>query len=434
MIQVREYALFTSDHEAVPSLDMAVVSEGTFDWLKSLKSSWSKSKKKILIESAQYLKIGSYVGFLQSPDGTEIEILPKTQDSNPCDAEISQNRALLLDMVLSSLRVKPREGGPANLTMLDTPIHEWIFSQFLKELSELYKRGFRNDYQNIEEENRFIKGQFNVARQVRQPPGRNNYFHIRYDVFTPDILENKVLKSALDFVFKQTKDSDNWRLANELRHQLIDLEASKKPVIDISRWRNTRLLHNYKSVYPWCNLIINMLNPAFQSGSNEGISLLFPMERLFENYVESCLKQQLKLGCKIQGQASSKYLVTHQASGNNEPHNWFLLKPDLLLTSPSGISVMDAKWKRLDSSKSSTEHKYNISQSDLYQLYAYGQKYMDGKGAMMLIYPKRHSFDYPLPVFRFDDDLQLWVVPFDLYEKSLVKGEWLPEFPGLSCA
>jgi 5-methylcytosine-specific restriction enzyme subunit McrC len=36
-------------------------------------------------------------------------------------------------------------------------------------------------------------------------------------------------------------------------------------------------------------------------------------------------------------------------------------------------------------------------------MFAYGQKYLHGKGDMMLIYP-RHRFETPLPVFRFDEE------------------------------
>ena len=47
---------------------------------------------------------------------------------------------------------------------------------------------------------------------------------------------------------------------------------------------------------------------------------------------------------------------------------------------------------------------------------------------MMLIYPRHQYFATPLPVFRFDEDLSLWCVPFDLESGDLVKGEWQDSF------
>ena len=68
----------------------------------------------------------------------------------------------------------------------------------------------------------------------------------------------------------------------------------------------------------------------------------------------------------------------------------------------------------------SGRNKYGLSQSDFYQLYAYGKKYMDGYGDMILIFPKYDNFTQPLPVFKYDKNLRLWVIPFDLFSKNLI--------------
>jgi 5-methylcytosine-specific restriction enzyme subunit McrC len=59
-------------------------------------------------------------------------------------------------------------------------------------------------------------------------------------------------------------------------------------------------------------------------------------------------------------------------------------------------------------------------------MFAYGHKYLHGKGAMMLIYPKTAVFPKQLPVFDYGNNLKLWVVPFDLQNEKL-------DFPG-ACA
>lgn len=95
--------------------------------------------------------------------------------------------------------------------------------------------------------------------------------------------------------------------------------------------------------------------------------------------------------------------------------------------------VLDAKWKLLDSRADDRQRKYEISQPDLYQMFAYGQKYLRGKGNMMLIYPRHQYFATSLPVFRFDENLSLWCVPFDLETGKLVKGEWQTSFHCFPC-
>ena len=82
---------------------------------------------------------------------------------------------------------------------------------------------------------------------------------------------------------------------------------------------------------------------------------------------------------------------------------------------------MDTKWKLLDASDH--RNKYGISQADMYQLYAYGHKYLKKSKPpkkLMLVYPKTDKFEKPLPVFEYEEGLELDVVPFDLDEGVLI--------------
>ena len=190
--------------------------------------------------------------------------------------------------------------------------------------------------------------------------------------------------------------------------------------MDLSLWSTDRHMIYYQPLLPWVRLIMNDESPVFYQGVNHGISLLFPMEKLFEDYVAILLKQQLKQGYQLKTQYSGEHLIEH--------HNgkaWFSLRPDLvILKNKERISVLDTKWKLLDEGKSTGSDKYDLKQADIYQLFAYGKKYLAGEGHLLLIYPKHERFAHPLPVFRYDNNLYLWVVPFDLRAKRLVEGDW----------
>ena len=48
-------------------------------------------------------------------------------------------------------------------------------------------------------------------------------------------------------------------------------------------------------------------------------------------------------------------------------------------------------------------------------MFAYGHKYLNGEGDLVLIYPKTDQFNEVIPhSFNFDENLRLWVVPFDV--------------------
>jgi 5-methylcytosine-specific restriction enzyme subunit McrC len=429
VIQVREYAVITADPEANPTMDVGQVSGATFEWLIDLHNQWKQDSKLIIRNGKKYLKLGSYIGYLQSPSGEGIEILPKTEFASPEEPE--PLRTLLQDMLRCSASLDGREGDSADLKRSELPIHEWIIAQFLNQLTHLVKRGLRFDYETVEEESRFIRGQLDVGRQSRQSPARATWFNIRHDVFTPNRTENRLLRTALDYVLKLTKNGQNWRVANTLSHQLSVIEPFRKPLPQINQWQNTKLMQPYKAIKPWCVLVLERLNPNFQHGLHSGIAVLFPMEQLFENYVAHYIKKRMRSGSLLTSQAASQYLVQHSPDGGAK-NSWFQLKPDLLVTYLSRKNVMDAKWKLLDSTQNTSAEKYGIKQADLYQLFAYGHKYQNGYGHMLLIYPKHEAFHEPLPKLSFSEDLHLWCVPFDIYKKQLVVGEWTRFFPALT--
>lgn len=426
--QVRENALLTCDHSQSASMDLGIVTEQTFAWLETLQEQWTGSSQLLNREGKHFLRLGSYVGYLQAPNGESFEILPKTQLESV--EQPDPLRQLLRRMLAASITITPREASHAVLQRRNQPLHEWIFSEFLRHLLELVCKGLRFDYHQIEDDDSaFIRGQLDVNRQLRQPPGRETRFHVRYAEFSPQRIENRLLRTALDIVLKMTKDNNSWRQANTLSHQMAEITPLNGSALsNMIQWSEGKYLYAYRAIKPWCQLILENLNPDFQKGIHQGISLLFPMERLYESWVGHCFSLSLQSGYKLTTQAKSCHLLAHIPFGSSLEESWFMLKPDFLIANSQQLLVLDAKWKLLDARRSDSKRKYEINQSDLYQMYAYGQKYLLGKGCMMLVYPRHQFFDMPLPVFRFDKYLALWCVPFDLEQGKLVSGEWQSDF------
>jgi len=411
LVTIREYAQLTTK-AGEPSLDLAQVSESAFNWLCELSASFNRSGATLLqVEGRQSLKWDSYVGVLETPCGTRLEILPKHFEQGDC---VKQSRALLRKMIQAALSLKPRQVSVTGLELFDAPLTEWVMEQFLGELDLLVKRGMRFDYQRVEEEQRFLRGQLNVVAQMRQPPGRQHHFQIRHDVFLPNRAENRLLKLALEHVAKTTQDAANWRLANELRSLLAEVPSSRHVDADLRAWSRDRLMAHYQAVKPWCELILNQQMPIAVAGLAQGVSMLFPMERLFERYVETTLRRQLLPGAHLKPQAASQYLC------QDEIGQMFCMKPDLLLDTSEQRWILDTKWKRLQASQRAKN--YQLSQSDFYQLFAYGHKYCREAEVpkLVLIYPYWAGLQVSLPVFDYGAGMNLWVLPFDLHTERLV--------------
>jgi 5-methylcytosine-specific restriction enzyme subunit McrC len=411
LVTVREFARLTTD-VVTPTLDRASVSASAFDWLCKESARLRISGASLVqVDDRRWLRLDNYVGVVETPCGTRIEILPKHVDDGDASTKA---RALLKRMLLRCLDVNARESSPTALEAFDGTITEWVMHRFLQSLDHLVKRGMRFEYQSVQEQQRFLRGRLDVARQLRQPPGRQHLFQIEHDIFSPDRAENRLIRSALDRIRNSTNAPDNWRLAHELAELISAIPPSADIQGDFRRWHDSRLMTHYRPIRPWCALILNEQSPLSILGQWHGTSLLFPMERLFERYVERCIRQSLPTGAEMIAAPASHYLCQH---GNE---SWFRLKPDLMIKLGSQKWTLDIKWKRLDATLADGTNKYGLSQADFYQIYAYGHRYQNATGNLFLIYPRTSDFPLALPEFKFVEGMTLHVLPFDLDSGRIV--------------
>jgi 5-methylcytosine-specific restriction enzyme subunit McrC len=409
-VVVREYAKLTTC-PVEPSLDRATVPKSAFDYLCRLGSQFRASGAQLLeVEGSQWLRLDNFVGILETPCGTTLEILPKHVDTEGAKEEA---RALLARMIQAALDLPARHVGPADLALFNAPLSEWVRREFLRELEHLVKRGMKFDYLRIEEEQRHLRGQLDTVRQLRQTPDRSHYFHTRHDVFSLDFPENRLVKTALARVAASTQDPSNWRLSHELLQVLAEVPTSRTVSLDFKAWRGGRLMAHYAHIQPWCQLVLGQHLPLAVQGDWHGMSLLFPMEKLFERFVETTLRRDLPKTVRLTAQSRETHLCQHEGRG------FFQLRPDLVLDDGGQRLILDAKWKRLKAD--TRDKKYGIAQSDFYQLFAYGHKYVDAsqpQKELVLIYPKTATFSEPLPPFIFAPGMTLWVLPFELGTKA----------------
>lgn len=404
MPTVREFARLTTD-DVSPSLDQVTIMQSAFDWLAEHASNASRGAALVSLESPRSLKVANYVGVIDTPCGTRLEILPKYAVG---EEEIGEARRLLVRMVSEALHLKPRVGLMSDIEAFDLPLPEWLALRFLDEASRLIKRGLRQSYYRVEDRGPFLRGALDVQTQIRSGPGGAHLLAHRHDVYSFDRPENRLIRTAVEHILRSTRSSDNWRLARELSMVLGDVPKSRSIAADLRAWSSDRLMADYAAIKPLCELVLLRQTPFAISGNDQGFSMLFPMERLFEQYVMASLRKAAPFGMNIRSQVSDHHLCRHLETG------WFGLKPDILVSIDERAWVVDAKWKLL-----STDAKnYQLSQADFYQLFAYGHAYLGGEGDMFLVYPRTAAFQRALPPFHFSSALRLHVLPFDLFERT----------------
>src|SRR5690606_10243076 len=297
---------------------------------------------------------------------------------------IKKERALLRKMLRTLWKLpSPREAGSASLDKLDLPLSEWIMSRFLEACNLLLQRGVRSEYQCVAEQSAYLKGKLNIQRYLTQPVTEQHRFPIEHDIFSLNTAPNRLIKTALEKICKLTQDNDNWRLANEIRLKLSEVPPSRLPRLDFPQWKSGRLYAQYEPIKVWCEIVLGEQTPSALQGQWQGMSLLFPMEKLFEAYVLSRLEEQYLNDYQIQSQKRDQYLCRH-----NEKY-MFNLRPDIYFEAKHQSQyknmILDTKWKLLD--QSDAKNRYGISDGDMQQMFAYSYMYLEHEGLIVLIYP-----------------------------------------------
>lgn len=405
-VTVREYARLTTEPGQV-SLDLATIAPSAFKWLLTQRDEGGGLAGRVLqLEDPGTIRLGSHVGVIETPCGTQIEILPKYVSDGE---DAATARGLLVTMICEALRTTPRAADIARIEVFKAPVTEWVIGQFLQSTAHLLKRGLRQSYSQVESQERFLRGRLQIHRQMRSGPASAHVFNIEHDVFTFNRPENRLIRSALERVLTVTRLPDNWRLARELALVLAEIPSSADIAGDFRQWGRDRLLAHYVATRPWCELILTHRAPFAITGPTRGMSMLFPMERLFEEYVTTSLLRDLPPQWSLRAQAEDHHLCTFQGKG------WFKLKPDILVIDGSVRWIIDAKWKLLSADAS---RHFDLDQSDVYQMFAYGQKYLAGMGDMYLVYPRTRRFASPLGPLHLSETLRVHVVPFDLFTRQ----------------
>ena len=349
-------------------------------------------------ENAPFLRIASgvggkfvqarnYVGVLQTKSGLTIEILPKIADKN--DAE--RSKAVFIKMLRTLKNFPFKSSNLASLKTQNLPLLEIFISMFLCELEALVKKGIKSDYMALEENINFLKGKLNINEQIKRNSIHKERFYVGYSEFLSDIKINRIIKTTLKFLYKKLNSNKNQQKIRELLFifdEVLECEDYKnffaKLVIN-------RQVKHYEQTLLWCKIFLlgNSFTP--HKGDDLGFALLFDMNALFESYVGNFIKKSFP-GTILQH--SEKHLI-------EEPKS-FKLRPDIFL---KGKFIADTKWKIVSS-------RDDISQADLYQLYAYGKKHECSN--LYLIYPKIEGIKQDFMKFGYDDEMLLEILYFDL--------------------
>ena len=219
-----------------------------------------------------------------------------------------------------------------------------------------FVRGLLHGYREKEDALQTVRGRIRLEEQMRRRFGIGLPVEVRYDEFTDDILENRLVKAAVSRLSAMRLRSLKARRGlSWVAGMLEQVSPTEFEPNDVPEIRFDRLNEHYRGVVGLARLVLR--HSAFQSGRGNvrASGFLMNMNDLFEEFVTVALREAL--GVSERTLLSNKGLKLDEDGAVD-------IKPDLSWWDGAICTfVGDAKYKNLTGRR--------VPTADLFQLLAY---------------------------------------------------------------
>lgn len=349
----------------------------------------------ILVDRRDRLVAQQMVGVL-SATGCSLEILPKidpdipeTGNSKENEAERISERIRLVQMLNIAFDLGLSAGAADNMAHTASSLLEILIANFADKLLVEVRRGLPRRYIQQEDDLPALRGRLDVSRQFSRNAVRPDRLSCQFDELTPDTPLLRIMASAVPFLNQHARSQENRRKLSELRHWLNEI-----PQLPITRlpWKDVRISRANQRWGELLRLAELLLRRNWQSvdrsaGAALGITLLFPMNDLFEKYIAALMRRALTPhGVRVLELGGYRKCLGQWIEGQpleGDAGHAFATKPDIrLMRGNDLLAVIDTKWKKMVSPMHRTQ---GLRQADVYQMMAYARLY-DGAD-VVLLYP-----------------------------------------------
>lgn len=314
----------------------------------------------------EVVSFNNFVGLIQVRNGFQIQVLPKIDFSSGDDEGNKTTKVLFLKMLRSMKDFPSKVFNDASLKVDRMNLYEIFINMYIQEVRQLVKHGLCSGYIEREDNLNFFKGKLLVGKHIRSNLAHKERFFVGFEEFHQNRPENRLIKATLEKLQKITTSAENSKELRQLLGFFEMVEPSTAYEKDFSRVVINRNTKDYENLMKWSKVFL--MNESFStfSGPTNSKALLFPMESVYESYVAKEIRKVFgQYGWDVSIQDKGHFLF-------EKPEKKFALYPDIVLRRDNKTVIMDTKWKRLVPN----EHiNYGISQSDMYQMYAYSKKY-----------------------------------------------------------
>lgn len=332
----------------------------------------------ILCDHHRHLRARQMVGVIAAR-GASLEILPKVDPAMSDDAPATV-RGRLMHMLNVALGLDISAGEASAMSHRADSLLDLFITLFADRLLSEVRRGLPRQYQHVEDDLLALRGRLDVIRQFTVHAVRPDRLACRFDTLAVDIPLMQIMKACVLFVSRHTRSMTTQRKLSELRFLLDEVRTVAPSALPWKQVRIDRSSRRWSSLLELARLLLGQRWQETHAAIHEpeGISLLFPMNDLFEAYVAAQLRRALAdSGLDIVTQGGLRYCLGPWRENEDTLGSSFSTRPDILVRRGDDVEIiLDTKWKNLTN---------GVSQADVYQMMAYARLYRAPR--LILLYP-----------------------------------------------
>jgi 5-methylcytosine-specific restriction enzyme subunit McrC len=346
----------------------------------------------ILSEVNGTLRTRQVVGLLAA-GGASLEILPKV-DPDAADGfsgaeDLPTVRSRLVHMLDVALGLDLGTGPGAAIARQGETLLDVLVRLFADQLLNEVRKGLPRLYLQREDDLPALRGRLDAVRQFTVHAVRPDRLACRFDSLESDIPLMQVMKACVTLLARHARGFDTLRRLQELRLVLADVADIAPARLPWDRVRIDRSNRRWQSLFALARLFLARQWQATHhaAAAPEGVTLLFPMNVLFESYVAARLRRALAgSAIEVVAQGGLLHCLGDWQEGAPCTGAWFQTKPDLILRDRTGRTraIIDTKWKKPGEAG---DARLGVSQGDVYQMMAYARLYRCHR--LTLLYPAR---------------------------------------------
>ena len=311
-------------------------------------------------------------------DDIQIEILPKIP---LVENNIEAEKIRFLEILQSIDYFKEKIFSNSKIEIIDTSILEIFIYLFIEEVEKILKKGLIYKYVDKNRNLNIFKGKLDINSHIKYNFSHKERFFMKFDKFLMDSLENIIIKLTIQKLKKVSINPKNKENLNKIGHYFENVSILENSIENLKCLTFNRMNDYYKNAIQWAKIFLdNQSSSIFSTNNGKMLSVLFPMETIFENYIANKLvniiQKKISSELLIKIQDSSCSIFSNISLNNIEIDNNILrIRPDIVIKNKNTkeIFILDTKWKVLNK----LDEKFKISTEDIYQMLAYVKTYND---------------------------------------------------------